>query len=391
MIGRMVVVAAAAALVAVQVVRNAAVGALASAKPEAAAQFWSGHPGTEIATAMTLIATAARHHRAVPPEVFADMGDAADKEPLAPEPYLVRGVQAELTGDGARAQEAFEAAQWRDPRSLPAAYFLADRYFRTGDVARGLAQVGALARLAPNGNITVAPYLAAYARNPANWPALRTMFRANPAVANSTLLALSSNIATAPAALALADPREKVEDAFWLGPLINTLVGAGQYARAHQVWERTTAAGTATGQLIYDASFSDKKALPPFNWALTSSGIGFAERQAGGRLHLVFYGQEDGILASELLTLAPGAYRLSMQLAGDPARARVLNWSIWCDGADAPIASTTLESAARGWQFSVPINCPAQWLKLSGASGDLPQQAEATISHLKLERVTSGT
>ena len=59
MIGRMVVVAAAAALVAVQVVRNAAVGALASAKPEAAARFWSGHPGTEIATAMTLIATAA--------------------------------------------------------------------------------------------------------------------------------------------------------------------------------------------------------------------------------------------------------------------------------------------------------------------------------------------
>lgn len=391
MIGRAVIAVAVAALVGVQVVRSAAVAEFATTKPELAARFWGSHPTAELSLAMTRIAVAARQRRPVSSAVFTAMADAADKEPLAPEPFLVRGVQAELSGDGERAQRAFEAAQWRDPRSLPAAYFLADRYFRSGDATHGLEEVGALARLAPNGNITVAPYLAAYARNPANWPALRAMFRANPAVGNSTLLALASGIATAPAVLALADPQEKPEQAFWLGPLINTLVSAQQYAKAYQAWTRTAAAGNARDQLIYDASFSDKKALPPFNWALTSSGIGFAERQAGGRLHVVFYGQEDGILASELLMLAPGEYRLSMQLARDSARARVLNWSIWCDGADAPIASTNLEGAAHGWQFGIPANCAAQWLKLSGASGDVPQQADATISGLKLQRVANGS
>lgn len=389
MIARAIVTVVAVTLVGAQVVRNAAVSGLAIRRPEAAATFWNGHPATEVSMAMTQIALSARSRRPVPDGVFATMADAAVKEPLAPEPYLVRGVQAELTGDVQGAERAFEAAQWRDPRSLPAAYFLADRYLRTRDVSRGLAEVAALARLLPNGNVTVAPYLAAYGRNPANWPALRTMFRANPGLGDSALLVLSSNIATAPASLALADPRERAEDAHWLPGLINTLVAAGQYAKAHEVWTRT-AAGQG-GQLIYDASFVDKKALPPFNWALTSSGIGLADREPGGRLHVVFYGQEDGILASQLLMLAPGQYRLSMRLVGDSARAKMLNWSIWCDRTDSPIASVSLDSAAvRGWQFTVPAGCTAQWLKLSGASGDLPQQVDATVSGLKLERVGKG-
>jgi hypothetical protein len=391
MIGRAIVVIVVAGLLGTQVVRNAAVAGLALRKPDAAAQFWSDHPATEISTAMIEIALAARQRRSVPPAVFAKMSDAAAKEPLAPEPYLVRGVQAELAGDGGRAQQAFEAAQWRDPRSLPAAYFLADRYFRTGDAGHGLEEIAALARLSPNGNVTVAPYLAAYGRNPANWRALRIMFRANPQLAESALLALASNLTTAPAALALADPREKHEDAHWLPALINTLVAGGQYAQARELWGRTVSARGGNGQLIYDPSFSDTEALPPFNWALTSSGIGLAERQPGGRLHVVFYGQEDGMLASELLLLPPGEYRLSMQLLGDAARARILNWSVWCAKADAPVGSISLDAAAaHGWRFTVPSGCPAQWLRLSGASGDLPQQVDATVSALKLERVSVG-
>jgi hypothetical protein len=386
MIGRAIVAIVAAGLMATQVVRNAAVASMAGPSPEAAAQFWSSHPATEISFAMTQIALAARGRQSVPSAVFTTMSDAAAREPLAPEPYLVRGVQAELSSDGEHAQQAFEAAQWRDPRSLPAAYFLADRYFRAGDVDHGLEEIAALARLSPNGNVTVAPYLAVYGRNPANWPVLRTMFRANPQLADSALLAMASNMATAPAVLALADAREKPEDAHWLPALINTWVAAGQYAKAHAIWSRTAA--RAGGQLIYDASFSDTSALPPFNWALTSSGVGLAERQPGGRLHVVFYGQEDGILASELLLLAPGEYRLSMQLLGDAARARILNWSVWCDKGDAPVASVSIDAAAaRGWQFTIPSGCAAQWLRLSGASGDLPQQVDVTVSGLKLEWV----
>jgi hypothetical protein len=380
-----------ALLIGVQIVRNAAVLSTADSKPAISAKFWRGHPASEISTAMTDIAEAARNRRPVPASAFSLMNDAADKEPLAPEPFLVRGVNAELAGNDELAVKAFEAAQWRDPRSLPAAYFLAERYFRAGNSEQGLRQIAALARLAPAGSTVVAPYLAAYARNPASWPALRRLFRANPNLADRALVALSTDIATVPALLALADPRNKAEGTAWLPPLLTTLTGAGKYAQARSIWVKMTGAKPSPGQLIYDSSFADKTSPPPFNWTLTSSTVGLAERQPGGRLHVVFYGQEDGFLASELLLLPAGGYRLSMQLLGDPSRAHSLNWSIWCDKAEEPIASVTLDAAAaRGWRFEVPSGCPAQWLKLSGVSADVSQQTDVTIGSLKLEKVGPG-
>lgn len=386
-----IIAAVIALLLGVQVVRNAAVLAWSGSNPSLASQVWSGHPSAEISSAMTEIATAARARRPVPASAFSMMREAAAKEPLAPEPFLVRGVQAELGGNGAQAQRAFEAAQWRDPRSLAAAYFLADRYFRIGDPERGLREVAALARLAPNGQATVGPYLAAYATNPANWPALRRLFQANPMLANNALAALATNPATVPALLALADPHAKAKDVTWVPALLTTLTGAGKFEQARSIWAKMADVRLSPDQLLYDASFSDRTSPPPFNWDLNSSTVGLAERQPGGRLHIVFYGQEDGFLASELILLPPGAYRLSMQLLGDPARGHSLNWSIWCDKAAEPIASVTLDAAAaRGWRFEVTPSCPAQWLKLSGISSDMPQQSDIAIGGLKLERVASG-
>ena len=175
MLFRLLVALVAAALIAFYVVRNALVVGLAATRPADASLIWSGHPAVELSHAMTQIAQASRGRRQVSPGTFAMIADAAVKEPLAPEPFLVRGIRAQLAGDGATAQRAFEEAQWRDPRSLPAAYFLAERYFQIGDMPRGLREVAALARLSPGGVGIVAPYLAAYARNPANWPDLKAM------------------------------------------------------------------------------------------------------------------------------------------------------------------------------------------------------------------------
>jgi len=64
-----------------------------------------------------------------------------------------------------------------------------------------------------------------------------------------------------------------------------------------------------------------------------------------------------------------------------------LRWSIRCDGKDQPIAIAGLDQVARsGWTFQVPASCPAQRLELSGRSGDIAQQSEATITGLRLVR-----
>ena len=130
MIVRRLIVVAIALLVAVQVVRNAAVDALAPMDPAAAAKLWANHPSVEISAGLAQIGSDARQRKPIDPGTFRMIDDAAVKAPLAPEPFLVRGVQAQTGGDAEAAHRAFVAAQTRDPRSLPAAYFLADYYFR---------------------------------------------------------------------------------------------------------------------------------------------------------------------------------------------------------------------------------------------------------------------
>lgn len=390
MVPRLVLVIIAASLLAVQVIRNALVAGLAVRRPAQAAEVWSGNPIVERSLAMSEIGAAARAKKAVPSAAKVMVLASAMKEPLAAEPFLVRGVDADLAGLNQVAERAFEAAQWRDPRSLPAAYFLADRFLKDGKVARGLNEIAALARIAPGGNSTIAPYLAAYARDPRNWPALHSLFEANPDLADPALTGLAAMPATAPAVLALADPGANAKDVHWLAPLLDTLVGQQDYAKAHAIWERFSRVQKVS--FIYDSEFRDSTSPPPFNWALTGSTIGIAEREKGDRLHVIFYGQEDGILASELLVLPGGSYRMTLQLLGERERAHLLNWSIWCDKADVPLSSITLDKAAEaGWTFRVPANCPAQWLKLSGVSGEVAKQVDVALKSLRLSRTGNGS
>ena len=384
MIVRRLGVAVIALLLAVQVVRNAAVEALATDQPTAAAKFWPGHPSVETSLALAEIGRAARQRTGIDPRNFAMVNDAARKAPLATEPFLVLGVQAQTAGDLQLANQAFLAAQSRDPRSLPAAYFLADYDFRTGHILQGLEQTTLLARLSPGGADAVAPYVATFAQNPSNWPKMRALFRSQEGLQDQVLAVLAHDARNVDAVLALADPAHRRPDSAWLPTLLESLVASGDYARARQIWS-SIGGGHADGQLIYDPSFSSAEAPPPFNWALTSSTVGLAERQPGRRLHAIFYGNEDGVLARELVLLSPGAYRLQMQVVGAPVHAEALRWSVRCDGVQDPIASIGVDQAAiHGWTFQVPANCPAQWLELSGRSGDIAQQSDVTITGLNV-------
>jgi hypothetical protein len=383
---RRLLVLVVALLLAVQVIRNAAVVEWAETSPASAFRAWPAHAAAELALGMTEIGTAAHERRPVGPATFAIIDDAALKAPLAPEPFLVRGVSAELNGEGNLAAQAFAAAERRDPRSLPARYFLADIFFRAGDPRRTLEQIGALARLTPNGSQTIAPYLAAYAKNGSAWPYLRELFQSNPGLADASLAELGHDPVNADAVIALADMRTAAGSQ-WAPTLVNTLVSARQYAKARAVWAATSHVRLSPDFTVYDGGFADAQPHGPFNWTLTSSTVGLAEREPGGRLHVIYYGQENGLLAQQLILLASGAYRLTMAVSGDLSRAKAMNWSVRCDGSPKPFASIGLDAAARGWIFAVPPDCAAQWLELSGTSADISQQADVMISNLKLVAV----
>lgn len=385
MIVRRLTVVVLALLLAAQVVRNAAVQALAPLRPSTAAKFWDRHPSVEISQGLAEIGKASRERIQIAAATFAMIDDAAVKSPLSPEPFLVHGVQAQLAGNSEEASRAFLAAQRRDPRSMPAAYFLANYYFHAGAPLEGLKQTALLARLSPEGTASVAPYVAAYAQNRANWPRMRALFRSQEDLENSVLLALARDSANADAILAIADARHRTPDSAWLPVLLSSLVASGDYGRARAIW--TLIGGGRPGGLIYDSDFSSPKAPPPFNWVLASSTVGLAERQGDNRLHVIFYGSEDGPLASELVLLPAGAYHLRTQIVGAPTHPEALRWSLRCDQTAEPVASIAAdEAAAHGWSFAVPANCAAQWLELSGHSGDVTQQSDVTFAPLALVR-----
>lgn len=390
MIVRRLIVILVAALLGLQVVRNSTVAALSETRPATAARFWSAHPAVELSLGLLEIGRASRQRTSILPATFAMIDDAARKSPLSPEPFLVHGVRDQLAGNSALAKRDFAAAQSRDPRSLPAAFFLADYYFRSGRPIDGLRQTAILAGLSPGGISTVAPYVAAYAQNRSNWPQIRSLFASEPAIADEVLVALATNAANSDAVLALADANHRRPGSAWVPVLLHSLVDVREYGKARAIWS-SIASVRAPPAGIYDAAFDAPDAPAPFNWTLTSSTVGLAERQPGHRLHVIFYGSEDGVLASELLLLPPGSYRVQFELGPGGVHPEALSWSIRCDKTPEPIASTAVDAgAAHGWTFQVPRGCEAQWLELSGRSADITQQSDISISGLKLGRVSGG-
>lgn len=387
MIVRRLIVVVVSFLLAIQVVRDAAVSALARVHPAEAANVWAGHPAVQISLVLSQIGADARSRKSIDRDTFAMITDAAVKSPLAPEPFLVEGVRAQTEGDAKAAGRAFRAAQWRDPRSLPAAYFLAQYYLRTGHALQGLEETALFARLVPRAAGAVAPFVAAYAQSRANWSQIRALFRSQAGLEDQVLVALSHDPRNADAIVALADESHRRPSSPWLPTLLKSLVASGDYARAHAIWS-SIGHGNDRAQLIFDPSFSSPEPPPPFNWALRTSMVGLAEREPGGRLHAIFYGNEDGVLASELVMLPTGTYRLQMRTVGVPVHPETFNWSIRCDGAEGPLASADVsQAAARGLMFEVPDNCPAQWLELSGRSGDIAQQGEVSLTGLSLTKI----
>ena len=386
--GRAILVGLVALFAAGAVVRNALVAQFAETNPKLASRIWPGHPASELWLGLTEIGLASRERKPIAEATITKIQDSARKAPLSAEPFLVRGVEAQVAGNEALASDAFRAAKLRDGRSIPARYFLADHYFRAGDADHALTEIAFLARGLPNGVDKLAPYVGVYAKDRRNWPRLRRLFAADPRLADAALAALATDARNTLTVLSLADPSLMSPQTTWAPRLIQSLVAAGDYSRARMVWSQVARVSSAGAPLIYDPAFRDGNAPAPFNWTLTSSTVGFAERRKGGGLHVLYYGQEDGPLASQLLILQPGSYRLAMQVSGDPARLRSLAWAVTCANSNASVARIILDpaAAAKGWTITIPAGCPAQKLELIGISSDLPVQTDATISGLRLDR-----
>ena len=376
----------AALLVALTVVGAAFVQAYATRDPGRAASVWPGHPTVMLETGLSQVGETAAAGRPVDKALVDRLVSAFAKAPLAPQPFLVRGVEAQVTGDQALALRAYLAARQRDPRAIAPRYFLADLHLKAGNTAAGLTEISALARLVPQSLPNVAPYLAAYARTPSAAPKVKRMLETHPQLELVLLNELANDPDNAELVVSLWSGRGGEDAKSWQGRLLNKLVEAGRFNEARVVWARFSGI-SAERDRLFDTEFM-AQTLPPFGWKLTSGPSGIAEAQDGGRLHALYYGRDDLVLASQLLTLPPGRYRLSMAVDKATPASKSLSWTVHCLPGSNLIASVRLD---RSGTVTAPVavpagGCPAQRLELIGKAPELPERAEVRIGRLRLQR-----
>ena len=360
--------------------------ALVQSDPSRLIDIWPGHPAATLESGLSDVGMNAAAGEPVDPALVRRLLEASAKAPLSPEPFLVRGVQAQVAGDHQLALRAFQAARERNPRNVAARYFLANHYLDKGKVVAGLAEVSVLARLVPQSLPSVAPFLATFARSPGAAPQMKALLRTHPQLESPLLNALAGDAANAGLMLTLWSGRGGEEADLWQSRLLNQLVQSGDYVAAHDAWARF--AGRTDGRRpLVDPDFSNQK-LAPFGWTLASGPAGVAEAEAAGRLHILFYGRDDLVLASQLLTLAPGRYKLSVRSEGTPTPARMLAWVVKCLPSSNQIALIPIGGTAEvsGTIQVPPANCGAQQLELAAVASEVAQQADVTIGQLKLVR-----
>jgi hypothetical protein len=358
--------------------------------PFLAARAAPDHPRIQIDLAMAYFL--ARGGR-VPEAQHRAALEAVRRAPLADEPFLLAAVDALAAGRNAEGEKLLVEARRRNPRLRMARLLLLDRYLRGHRIKEAVSEVKALGNLVVGAAGVLTPALAQMTADPATAPQLIPLLQGQPALQEAVLENMVASGADEALILRVAGPSGRsTAAAAWKPALLSRLVAQHDIAGAWDLW-RTFAGvgGNGPGKGVYDPGFAGLPGPPPFNWELSVGGAGAAERSAGHTLRIDYYGRDNGNLASQLLMLSPGRYRLSFQATGDASgEGSRLVWSVGCDPGGArllqlPIAGVTSAQKRFAGSFTVPAGgCAAQWLRLDGAPGDVESPQEATISGLSI-------
>jgi hypothetical protein len=369
-------------------VRTAVVESFARRNPFLAVRVAPGD--ARVAMSLATLEFTIRNGR-VKPESRAAAVRALDRSALADEPFLLTAVQAIADGHPALGLKLLEEARRRNPRTRMTRLLLLDRYIRAGRSEAAGAEVAAIRRLNPQLMGTLAPGLAAMARDPKTRAATARLLQRDPETRDVVLAQLAQSGADPDFVLSFAGAGAFARPAAWQEALVETLAARGNFGRAYKLWlafNRISAPGDS--KAVYDPDFAGLPGSPPFNWQLTPPGEGVAERSSGA-LQVDYYGRGPATLARQLLMLRPGAYRLEFRADGDAkGEGTVLSWNVACAPGNKPLLHLPLrdvDSAPKRFaaSFSVPgSGCAAQWLSLDGTPGDVAAEQTARLSRLQI-------
>lgn len=365
-------------------IRAAIVAAYPDQEPSLAESLWPGHPEVLREISMAEVGAAAARGSAPSAETLQLLHEVAEKAPLAPEPFLVRGAIADREGQHRSAERLLLAAKERAPRVVATRYLLADLYLRQNRMKPALNELAALTRLLPEFSRPIGPALAQYAQTPGAAAHLRQVLGENPQLENLVLSELAADARNADLILSLTkDQRTADKPPSWQQRLVSAMVEAGEYDRAYQLSRRFGFEGVADE----DFAFRRTSAQSPFSWTFVQQSAGTAE-PVDGRLDVVFSGATGLTLASRIGRLRPGQYVLRMKIAGDAPES--VRWSVSCLPAERALLEIPLSRARSGVlasRFRIPPECPAQRFQLEGQAETFPATSVFSVVGLDVNQV----
>lgn len=378
------------------VIKTSAVDATARAAPAAAIALAPDHPQARLEFAMAQVDIS---RGSVPEALRRDALAAFARAPLAEEPFFFAGLAAIESSQTAEAEALLEEARRRNPRLRPVRMFLLDRYLRNNRIEDAALELASLRRLLPGVAEALAPQLAQMVRDERVGDSLVRVLGRDPGLQQAVLSSLASSGADPDVILRIARSSSATaatsQGLPWQRQLLSLLIERGEIVQALRLW-RTFSGLPAGGdeKSVYDGRFARLPGSDPFNWALYEGRAGVAERTGAPALDVQYFGRDTVNLASQLMLLRAGRYRLRLRAEGsaegDDSR---LVWRIFCRGSDAqplidlPLREIGAAPRTIAGEFTVAPSCRGQWLRLIGIAGEFPSTQSVTIQDVAVEPV----
>lgn len=308
------------------------------------------------------------------------------RDATIPAAIEIRALEAAAAGDHEREALLFALSDAISRRSLGTRLWRIQQSVNRGDVSGALEEFDIALRTSSEAPKVLFPVLAQATLDPTlAEPLAKILDRPE----DWRVMFLHYAIADAHVGRGVSDvvlkmrDRQAITDAELDQTLIGELVSQGEFVRAREVHEAFHSAHS--GDLVADSDFSHPAMGYPFGWTLVQKGELRAERSTvDGRPALAYQSLPgaSGQVASQLLTLPPGDYRLTVGTASaDSDGGSLPYWTLTCgDGANGQIALLDQPAAAgatAGANFTVPAVCTGQWLALHLRPSDLANRSGA--------------
>ena len=311
--------------------------------------------------------------RATAEQVRALSVAALQDQPLSVPAVRALGVAQAIAGEESPAGRTMAFAETLSRRDLPTELWLIEDRVARGDVAGALVHYDRALRSADTAPDLLFPVLVAASADPAVARPLARLVATRPLWWRDYLTRLiQANPSSAGTATIVAAVRLDPSDADERGLLSSAMTRLADAGRADLAGRLAPVSGKLT-----NGGFEAQSGLVPFDWRLAEEGDFDAEidARADGRGNALFLDARSGrggTVARQLLTLAPGRYRLTGTV-GDVAAGEIPTVYLACAGQAPVIGRFRTRAAPAGGapfaiDFAVPSGCAGQWLSIEAVA-----------------------